>query len=95
MAVDGGGRTPGAPRREVHGREQVSRLITGLAERPRPEPPGEREVGFRQVNDDPGAVLFDGDSPFAVMVLDLSPDGDRIHHVYTVVNPDKLSHIER
>lgn len=95
MAVDGGGRTPGAPRREVRGREQVSRLITGLAERPGPEPPGEREVGFRQVNDDPGAVLFDGDSPFAVMVLDLSPDGDRIHHVYTVVNPDKLSHIER
>lgn len=87
MTVDGGG-TRRAPRRPARGRDEVIRLITGLASGPE-----SLEVQFRHVNNDPAAVLFRGDSAFAVMVLDLTTDGDHISSVYTVVNPDKLSGI--
>ncbi|MDT7710314.1 MAG: hypothetical protein QOG20_5921, partial [Pseudonocardiales bacterium] len=40
------------------------------------------------------AVIFADDSPFAVMVLDLSPEDDQIRGIYGVTNPDKLSHID-
>jgi hypothetical protein len=39
-------------------------------------------------------VLFDEDAPFAVMVLDLDPDDDRVRGIYGVTNPDKLSHVD-
>lgn len=87
MTVDGGG-TRRAPRRPVRGRDEVVRLITGLASGPE-----SLDVQFRTVNNDPAAVLFRGDSAFAVMVLDLTADGGHISGVYTVVNPDKLSRI--
>jgi RNA polymerase sigma-70 factor (ECF subfamily) len=38
-------------------------------------------------------VLFSGDTPFAVLALDLSPDGERISGIYLVSNPDKLSRL--
>lgn len=87
MTVDGGG-TRHAPRRPARGRDEVVRLITGLASGPET-----LDVQFRTVNHDPAAVLFRGDSAFAVMVLDLAADGEHISGVYTVVNPDKLSRI--
>ncbi|MQA15949.1 MAG: sigma-70 family RNA polymerase sigma factor [Pseudonocardiaceae bacterium] len=91
MSIDGGGKVPKAGMRAVRGRDKVARLITGLAA----DQPGELDIRYRQVNNDPSAVLFAGDSPFAVMVLDLTPEGEQVRSVYTVVNPDKLSHIER
>ena len=48
-----------------------------------------------RVNGDPSALLFAGDTPFAVIVLDLAPDGDQVCGIYAVTNPDKLSHLER
>jgi RNA polymerase sigma-70 factor (ECF subfamily) len=36
-------------------------------------------------------VVFADDSPFAVMVLDLDPEDDRVRGIYGVTNPDKLS----
>ncbi|NUR60001.1 MAG: RNA polymerase subunit sigma-24, partial [Catenulispora sp.] len=36
---------------------------------------------------------FQGDSPYAVMVMDLTPEGDRVNGVYIVTNPDKLTHV--
>jgi RNA polymerase sigma-70 factor (ECF subfamily) len=29
------------------------------------------------------------------MVMDLSPDGDRISGIYVVTNPDKLTHVHK
>lgn len=87
MTVDGGG-TRRAPRRPARGRDEVVRLITGLASGPE-----SLDVQFRTVNNGPAAVLVRGDSTFAVMVLDLAPDGEHISSVLTVVNPDKLSRI--
>jgi RNA polymerase sigma-70 factor (ECF subfamily) len=74
------------PMRPVHGRERVARVIAAHAREA-----ARLDVRYRTVNGDPSAVLFDADAPFAVMVLDL--DGDRVHGVYAVANPDKLTHI--
>lgn len=54
---------------------------------------GDLDVHYRRVNGDDAAVLFTGDSPYAVMVMDLTPDGDRVCGVYVVTNPDKLTRV--
>ncbi|MFB6782143.1 RNA polymerase sigma factor SigJ [Streptomyces sp. NPDC056352] len=87
--ADGGGKSRAAGPRPVHGRDHVARLLIsrataleGLA------------VKYRQVNGDPAAVLFSDDAPFAVMVLDLTPDGEQVRDIYNVTNPDKLPHLD-
>jgi len=87
--ADGGGKAPAAGRRPVHGRDRVARLLTLGATRSRQS----LGVRYRQVNGDPAALLFAGDSPFAVIVLDLTPDGEQVCGIYTVTNPDKLSRV--
>ncbi|MFC4587029.1 RNA polymerase sigma factor SigJ [Sphaerisporangium corydalis] len=89
MWTDGGGRSRAAGLRPVHGRDKVARMIAGVASRA----PEDLEVRYRTVNGDPSALLFSGDAPFAVMVIDLSPDGERVSGIYSVSNPDKLTRI--
>ncbi|MDX2683053.1 RNA polymerase sigma factor SigJ [Streptomyces soliscabiei] len=86
---DGGGRTRTASLRPVHGRDKVARLFAALA----PRSGQGLDVVYRKVNGDPSALLFAGDTPYAVMVLDLTPDGDQVCGIYTVANPDKLAHV--
>jgi RNA polymerase sigma-70 factor (ECF subfamily) len=50
------------------------------------------DVQYRWINGDPSAVLLSGDTPFAVVVLDV--DGDAISGIYAVTNPDKLARLE-
>ncbi|MFC4905732.1 RNA polymerase sigma factor SigJ [Actinomadura gamaensis] len=88
MWTDGGGRARAALR-PVRGRDKVVRLIAGGTFRR----PDNLDVRYRTVNGDPSAVLFDEDAPFAVMVLDLSPDGERVEGIYAVTNPEKLTHV--
>jgi RNA polymerase sigma-70 factor (ECF subfamily) len=38
-------------------------------------------------------VVFVENAPFAVMVVDLTPDGEQVRDVYVVSNPDILSRI--
>lgn len=89
MTVDGQG-ARGAPRHPVHGRDKVVRLIAGFAGRP-----GDLDVHYRTVNNEPAAVVFAGESPFAVMVLDLAADGERIGAVYALLGQHKLSRVRR
>lgn len=75
--------------RPLHGRDKVARLLAAIA-------PGSGkglDIAYRSVNGDPSAVLFAGDTPYAVLVLDLTPDGDQVCGIYAVTNPDKLSHV--
>ncbi|WP_214411271.1 RNA polymerase sigma factor SigJ [Sphaerisporangium fuscum] len=90
MWTDGGGKSRRASLRPVRGRDKVARMITGVTSRA----PEDLEVRYRTVNGDPSAVLFSDDAPFAVMVLDLSPDGERVTGIYSVSNPDKLHRIQ-
>jgi RNA polymerase sigma factor (sigma-70 family) len=86
--ADGGGKARAAGLHPVQGRDKIARLIVGDADR-RPIP--SLGVRFRTVNGDPSALLLSGDTPFAVIVLDV--DGDQITGIYAVTNPDKLSHL--
>ncbi|MFE9426835.1 RNA polymerase sigma factor SigJ [Kitasatospora sp. NPDC006697] len=84
--ADGGGKATAAGAHPVIGRDKVARVLAGGANR---APEGVR-VRWGTANGDPSAVLFAGDTPFAVLVLDLAPDDGRITGVYFVTNPDKL-----
>lgn len=89
--TDGGGKSKAtAALRPIQGAGKVARAIAGTTARR----PMDLDISYRTVNGDPSAVLFDKDAPFAVMVLDLAPDGHRVRGVYAVTNPDKLTRIE-
>jgi RNA polymerase sigma factor (sigma-70 family) len=87
--TDGGGKARSALR-PVQGREKVARLLNGYATSRLPQ---SLDIRYRQVNGDPSAVVFSGDSPYAVMVMDLSPKNDQVTDIYLVTNPDKLSRV--
>ncbi|GAA2739399.1 RNA polymerase sigma factor SigJ [Kitasatospora cinereorecta] len=89
--ADGGGNATAAGPRPLHGRERVSRALL----RGRFTAPEGLEVRFVPINGDPSAVLYRGEEPFAVLVLDLAPRGGEVAGIYFVTNPDKLSHLVR
>ncbi|MFI6567289.1 RNA polymerase sigma factor SigJ [Streptomyces sp. NPDC050534] len=92
--TDGGGNRKPAGLRPVHGRDKAVRLITGYATRDGARH-SELDLRYRRVNGDDAAVLFDGDSPYAVMVMDLTPEGDQVSGIYIVTNPEKLTHVHK
>ncbi|MFF4387486.1 hypothetical protein OG365_06515 [Streptomyces sp. NBC_00853] len=51
------------------------------------------DLRYRRVAGDLGALVFADGSPLAVVVVDLTPEGDRIAGVFSVTNPDKLTGI--
>ncbi|GLY64164.1 RNA polymerase sigma factor SigJ [Amycolatopsis taiwanensis] len=87
--TDGGGKGPATSLQPVHGCDAVAKLLAIVGT----NVPDDFEVRYRHVNGDPSAVLFSGESPFAVLVLDLAPDSDHVRGVYSVTNPDKLTRI--
>ncbi|OIK00996.1 RNA polymerase sigma factor SigJ [Streptomyces colonosanans] len=76
--------------RPLHGRDKVAHLLAALG----PRSGTGLDIAYRSVNGDPSALLLAGDTPFAVIVLDLTPDGDQVCGIYAVSNPDKLSHVD-
>jgi RNA polymerase sigma factor (sigma-70 family) len=89
--TDGGGMR-GQALRPVHGREKAARLLNGYAKRGGTH---HLDLRFRRVNGDDAAVLFERGSPYAVIVLDLTPEGDRVSNLFVVTNPDKLTHVQK
>ncbi|MCW8380451.1 RNA polymerase sigma factor SigJ [Streptomyces justiciae] len=90
--TDGGGNRRGAGSRPVRGRDKVARLIDGFRSRGASL---DLELRYGQANGDAAAVLFEDGTPYAVMVMDLTPEGDQVSDIYIVANPDKLGHVER
>ncbi|MBO0826325.1 MAG: RNA polymerase sigma factor SigJ [Streptosporangiales bacterium] len=90
MWSDGGGKVPRAGLRPVHGRDKVARFLLGVTSTTRRSV----QIEYRQVNGDPNAVLFAGDAPFAVLALDVAPDGGQVTAIYAVGNPDKLTRVQ-
>ena len=88
--IDGAGAPRAGGLRPVHGREKAARMLAGYATR-RTE---DLDIHYRRVNGDDAAVLFTGDTPYAVMVMDLTPDGGQVSDVYIVTNPAKLAHVQ-
>jgi RNA polymerase sigma-70 factor (ECF subfamily) len=80
----------GAIPRPVYGRDRVTRLLLGFA---RIRDDLALGVRLARVNGQPGAVFFAPDgSPYSVLSLDVA-DG-AIVAIRSVVNPEKLRHIE-
>ncbi|HEX5377932.1 MAG TPA: RNA polymerase sigma factor SigJ [Phenylobacterium sp.] len=89
MVTDGGGKRS-ASLRPLIGREDIVRLIEGLAWRQgSPFWP----LSFRavRINGYPGVIMEREDGPMTV-AFEPGPDG-RLAGVYTVRNPDKLAHL--
>ncbi|MEV6009403.1 RNA polymerase sigma factor SigJ [Streptomyces sp. NPDC051976] len=89
MWTDGGGKARAALR-PVSGRDKVVRVLTSYAATHRPQT---FDIRYRHINGDPSAVVFSGDSPYAVLVMDLDARGDHVTGIYLVTNPDKLSRV--
>src|SRR5690606_12682714 len=87
---DGGGKVP-ALTRPVTGRLRVARtLLAGMSTLPRL---GVR-VRIAEVNGEPGAMAYDAQGRLvAVVGLDIA--GGQIQAIHSIVNPDKLRHIEQ
>ncbi|MGW0247011.1 RNA polymerase sigma factor SigJ [Nocardia goodfellowii] len=86
---DGGGKSRAALR-PIQGADKIARLITS------PVVTGVPDLGIehRWVGGDPSAVILSGSSLFAVVVLDIDPDTDKVRGIYAVRNPEKLTHID-
>lgn len=91
MWTDGGGKVRTAGLRPVAGRDKVLRLLAGYASRA----PENLDIRYRHVNGDPSAVVFSEESPYAVIVMDLTPEGDKVRGIYAVTNPDKLARVQQ
>jgi RNA polymerase sigma factor (sigma-70 family) len=88
--TDSGGKRRRAGLRPVRGRDKAIRLLTANASRGAGQ---HLDLRYRRVNGDDAAVLFADGAPYAVIVMDLTPEGDRVSGVYVVTNPDKLTHV--
>jgi RNA polymerase sigma-70 factor, ECF subfamily len=82
--ADSGGKTPAAPR-PIVGAERIARLVIGLREKFWAD---NRRIEIARVNGEAGLCIRDGDRLTAAMSI--ATDGERIFHVYAVLNPDKL-----
>ncbi len=86
--ADGGGKARAAGLRPVLGRDKIAPLIVGDGRR-RPVP--SLGIRYRAVNGDPSALLLSGDTPFAVIVLEV--EGDQVTGIFAITNPDKLARV--
>ena len=82
--ADGGGRTAASPR-PIVGAGRIAKLVIGLRQRLQSETASMELV---EVNGETGILVRADGRVIAIMAFET--DGERIHAVYAVVNPDKL-----
>ncbi len=85
--TDGGGKSKGAARNPVHGADSVARLYLGLMKKNQLELVPE----ITEVNGWPALVLRVNGAVFNVFTIET--DGERIHAIRSILNPDKLHRI--
>jgi RNA polymerase sigma-70 factor, ECF subfamily len=91
LLSDGGGRVVAALN-PIRGRDRIGRLLTGLIAK-RFESLTARMV---TVNGAPGLWLARADgTPYGLIALGFSPDGERVAAIYMLRNPDKLRRVLR
>jgi RNA polymerase sigma-70 factor (ECF subfamily) len=82
--ADGGGRVPASPR-AIAGADRIARFVLGLRR-------GVYSAGVSfwpaTINGESALTIHVGDQ--LVATLSIATDGDRILHVYAVINPEKL-----
>jgi RNA polymerase sigma-70 factor (ECF subfamily) len=90
LISDGGGRVPAALR-PILGRDNVVRMILGLATKLRQHLPDLQSTPAI-VNGLAGFVFYDSSGVFQTLALETRGDG-KISAIYSVRNPDKLQHV--
>lgn len=84
-ASDSGGKVRAA-RKELHGADNVARFFVGLG---RKAAPGEFSYAVVEANGEPALLMRQRGQLFGLLTI--HGDGQRIHSVQFVVNPDKLA----
>ncbi|MDR8390352.1 RNA polymerase sigma-70 factor [Aliifodinibius sp. S!AR15-10] len=84
---DGGGKVTAA-RRPIFGANKIARFMVGIRKQQQDHAV---EVEFTEVNGVPGLVVHIADKLHSVWSFEIA-DG-KVQHIYTVLNPDKLSHL--
>ena len=82
---DGGGKAAAAVK-PVRGADRVARFFAGLVKKGAVEGV---EARLRDVNGEPGALLYQGNQLASVLTIELDHEG-RIAGIFVVANPDKL-----
>jgi RNA polymerase sigma-70 factor (ECF subfamily) len=82
--ADGGGKAA-AGLNPIFGADRIARLSIGLREKFWSH---DRTMTIGEINGEPGLCILDGGRLIATMSI--ATDGERIHSVFAVVNPDKL-----
>jgi RNA polymerase sigma-70 factor (ECF subfamily) len=82
--ADGGGKAA-AGLNPIFGADRIARLAIGLREKFWSH---DRTMRIGSINGEPGLCILDGER--LITVMSIATDGERIHGVYAVVNPDKL-----
>jgi len=85
---DSGGKVPVALK-PIHGPDKVARGSIGGLHLLSPNV----QMRIEEINGQPAIVGYLDNHPYGVIILDI--EGDRIHSIYAVVNPDKLRWLEK
>lgn len=83
---DGGGKAAAALN-VIHGADKITRFFVGIAGK---VPADVRRV-FAVINGQPGWILFDGETPYLALAMDIV--GESVRNVFIVRNPDKLARL--
>ncbi|MFN3399913.1 MAG: RNA polymerase sigma factor SigJ, partial [Ferrovibrio sp.] len=83
---DGGGKASAAIN-VIHGPDKIARFFVGISNK---IPADIRRV-FAMINGQPGWILFDGDTPYLALAMDIV--GESLRNVFIVRNPDKLARL--
>jgi RNA polymerase sigma-70 factor (ECF subfamily) len=86
--ADGGGKVRGAAPNPIHGAESIARLYVGIAKKA----PASLQTEIREVNGWPALVLRVDGALFDIITMET--DGERIHAIHAILNPDKLARFE-
>ncbi len=86
--VSDGGAEHRAARQPVVGANRVARLLANLAGRLTDDEQARVDLRFLRVNHQAAVLVLVGPVPKVLLAIDT--DGERIDHIWAVVNPDKL-----
>ncbi|MBN2730852.1 MAG: RNA polymerase sigma-70 factor [Balneolaceae bacterium] len=86
---DGGGKVTAA-RKPIYGASKIARFMVGIQKQSPPD--AKWTIKFREINGEPGMVLWIGKKLFNVWSFHI--EEHQIKNIYVVLNPDKLEHIK-
>lgn len=88
--ISDGGADHRAARQPVVGADRVARLLVNLGGRLTDDEQAELDLRFLRANHQAAVLVLVGARPVVMLAIDSDATGQRIDHIWAVVNPDKL-----